>query len=152
MVVKCSACPCHTDVMVVTGDRALYLLLQTQRLLLSGLVSCCEHGETMQIGEHNAAHMGADCANSHVNPVSECRMNKTLMPRLAKAKPCVPTTEKSCSSSPGNQLDSRVLTKMCTCHLIAFSIILEVLSVEKSVRSPLMKICLTSTPSLLPTW
>lgn len=78
MVVKCSACPCHIDVMVVTGDRALYLLLQAHRLLLSGLVSCCKHGETMQIGEHNAAHMGADCANSHVNPASQRNMNKTL--------------------------------------------------------------------------
>lgn len=39
--------------------------------------------------------MGADCANSHVNPVNERRMNETLTPRLAEAKLCVPAIEKT---------------------------------------------------------
>lgn len=74
--------------------------------------------------------MGADCANSYVNLVSECSMNETLTLRLVEAKPCIPATEKSCALSAGNQSDFWVLTKRCTYQVIAFPIALEVLSVE----------------------
>lgn len=73
--------------------------------------------------------MGADCANSHVNPVGECNMNKTLTPRLAKAKPCVPTTEKTVAALQVIYWTLESSLQGAPAKM-AFSIRLEVLTVE----------------------